>query len=283
MQEIEFSDEHSSFSWISWIVQWRFCFLKREFLSQRNYVVHLWRQRSCNQDDHERQKSYIDTCLQVPQDCSWLVTRQNYFGVHDPNQILKSTNSMTWWRKIISPLNGYGGTRYSGFCHRRRCGDIKRTQYFFCWINFIQRKSEQEFMDDVKSSTRDNMDDIDTHSLTWRIFMTSSKRAVIFLDRDYFAKSARHHKYRWEVNCKEIVRCDTETDSRTNTGNLRSVRTTSPWERLSLKNDEEIINLSKTKVYVFSDSVLCLGKVRAFPQSNDEWRVKLEWFMQRIG
>ena len=36
-------------------------------------------------------------------------------------------------------------------------------------------------------------------------------------------------------------------------------------------------------VYVFSDSVLCLGKVRPFPQSNDEWRVKLEWFMQRIG
>ena len=42
IQETEFSDEHSSFSRISWIVQWRFCFLKREFLSQRNYVVHLW-------------------------------------------------------------------------------------------------------------------------------------------------------------------------------------------------------------------------------------------------
>ena len=47
---------------------------------------------------------------------------------------------------------------------------------------------------------------------------------------------------------------------------------TSPWERLSLVNDEEIINLSKAKVSVISDSVLCLGKVRPFPQSNDEWR-----------
>ena len=30
---------------------------------------------------------------------------------------------------------------------------------------------------------------------------------------------------------------------------------------LSLVNDEEVISLSHAKVYVFSDSVLCLGKV----------------------
>ena len=42
-------------------------------------------------------------------------------------------------------------------------------------------------------------------------------------------------------------------------------------------NDEEVINLSKATVYVFSDSVLCLGRVRQFPQSNDEWETKLQW------
>ena len=35
----------------------------------------------------------------------------------------------------------------------------------------------------------------------------------------------------------------------------------SPWKQLSLVNDEEVISLSHAKVYVFSDSVLCLGKV----------------------
>ena len=35
----------------------------------------------------------------------------------------------------------------------------------------------------------------------------------------------------------------------------------SPWKKLSLVNDEEVISLSHAKVYVFSDSVLCLGKV----------------------
>ena len=31
------------------------------------------------------------------------------------------------------------------------------------------------------------------------------------------------------------------------------------WKRLSLIGDETVINLQSTKVYVFSDSVLCLG------------------------
>ena len=37
---------------------------------------------------------------------------------------------------------------------------------------------------------------------------------------------------------------------------------------LSLVNDEEVISLSHAKVYVFSDSVLCLGKVNQNPTSN---------------
>ena len=35
----------------------------------------------------------------------------------------------------------------------------------------------------------------------------------------------------------------------------------SPWTQLSLVNDEEVISLSHAKVHVFSDSVLCLGKM----------------------
>ena len=41
---------------------------------------------------------------------------------------------------------------------------------------------------------------------------------------------------------------------------------------------EEIISLSSTKVYVFSDSVLCLGKMNKNPQSNYAWEGRLMWF-----
>ena len=40
----------------------------------------------------------------------------------------------------------------------------------------------------------------------------------------------------------------------------------SSCEHLSLIGDEQVISLSHAKVYVFSDSVLCLGKVNENPQ-----------------
>ena len=44
------------------------------------------------------------------------------------------------------------------------------------------------------------------------------------------------------------------------------------WTQLPLINDPVIINLQSTKVYVFSDSVLCLGKVLQHPESNEAWK-----------
>ena len=52
----------------------------------------------------------------------------------------------------------------------------------------------------------------------------------------------------------------------------------SPWKQLSLGNDEEVISLSYAKVYVFSDSVLCPGKVNQNPTSKNVWEEKFSWF-----
>ena len=50
------------------------------------------------------------------------------------------------------------------------------------------------------------------------------------------------------------------------------------WKYLSLIGDEQVISLQRTKVYVFSDYVLCLGKMNENPQSNAAWEQRLEWF-----
>ena len=49
------------------------------------------------------------------------------------------------------------------------------------------------------------------------------------------------------------------------------------WKYLSLIGDERIINLQRTRVYVFSDSVLCLGKIHQNPESNEAWKKRIEW------
>ena len=49
------------------------------------------------------------------------------------------------------------------------------------------------------------------------------------------------------------------------------------WKYLSLIGDERVINLQRTKVYVFSDAVLCLGKIHQNPESNEAWKKRIEW------
>ena len=49
------------------------------------------------------------------------------------------------------------------------------------------------------------------------------------------------------------------------------------WKYLSLIGDERVINLQRTKVYVFSVSVLGLGKIFENRQSNDAWEQRLGW------
>ena len=49
------------------------------------------------------------------------------------------------------------------------------------------------------------------------------------------------------------------------------------WKYMSSIGDERIINLQRTKVYVFSDSVLCLGKIFENPQSNGAWEERMGW------
>ena len=52
----------------------------------------------------------------------------------------------------------------------------------------------------------------------------------------------------------------------------------SSWKYLSLTGDEQVISLQRTKVYVFSDSVLCRGKMNENPQSYMAWEERLAWF-----
>ena len=51
------------------------------------------------------------------------------------------------------------------------------------------------------------------------------------------------------------------------------------WKHLSLIGDETVLNLQRAKVYVFSDSVLCLGRVHSHPMSNEAWKERIGWII----
>ena len=52
---------------------------------------------------------------------------------------------------------------------------------------------------------------------------------------------------------------------------------TIPWVRTTLLHDRAV-KLSKAKVHVFFDSVLCLGIIQEYPRSTEASSKKLKWF-----
>ena len=51
------------------------------------------------------------------------------------------------------------------------------------------------------------------------------------------------------------------------------------WKQLSLIVDETVINIQRAKVYVFSETVLCLGKIHQNPDANEAWKKRIEWII----
>ena len=54
------------------------------------------------------------------------------------------------------------------------------------------------------------------------------------------------------------------------------------WKYLSLIGDETIINLQRAKVYVFSDSVLCLGKIHQHPRHQQKTEDSMNMRLDQI-
>ena len=95
-----------------------------------------------------------------------------------------------------------------------------------------------------KRSSMNVTEDSEKHSVIWGMFMSST-----------YQEYKRSHN---ETNVRHICEIVSEQDE------IYGVKTidgeNSSWKYLSLIGGEQVISLQRTKVYVFSDSVLCLGK-----------------------
>ena len=127
--------------------------------------------------------------------------------------------------------------------------------------NFVMGSDAAEFVDKVKDQVRNRqkrMSNVaesgEEHSIIWGMFMAATLNAATFMGKNFSTVEDLTLNQMFDVtaqlvnNQEEIHGLDKiqwEKDS---------------WKRLSLIGDETVTNLQSTKVYVFSDSVLCLGK-----------------------
>ena len=136
----------------------------------------------------------------------------------------------------------------------------------------------------LNRSPEDSMQDIDKRSLIWAMFMSSTLGASVFMGNTY-SENLHSITNTWEsVTLKQMFEISEQLileQSDEIFGVSQISCESSPWKHLSLVSDEEVISVSHAKVYVFSDSVLCLGKMNQKPISNTVWERKLGWFNRR--
>ena len=115
------------------------------------------------------------------------------------------------------------------------------------------------------------------HSIIWGMFMAATMNAATFMGKNFSTIQ------NFIMNCEDLtlkqmfdITAQMVNDQEEIHGLYKIHWGKDSWTRLSLIGDETVINLQRTKVYVFSDSVLCLGRIHQHPESNEAWKKRIE-------
>ena len=144
------------------------------------------------------------------------------------------------------------------------------------WLNRVNGR----FRKMLNRSPEDAMQDIDKRFMIWWRLMSSTLEASVFKRKNYSDNWQSIKKYWANFNVRQMFEISEQLILEKSDGIWVSLISweSSPWKQLSLVNDEQVISLSHAKAYVFSDSVLCLGKMNQNPASNTVWERQLERF-----
>ena len=115
----------------------------------------------------------------------------------------------------------------------------------------------------LNRSSGNELGEVERHSLIWRIFMTSSMQAAIFLGKDYFENlhSVRNTDKRPIVQSLFEVTQKLVHEQKLGISGLTDLSwNKSSWKKLALADGEESIKLMKAKVHVFPTLCCVSGK-----------------------
>ena len=146
--------------------------------------------------------------------------------------------------------------------------------------NFVMGSDAAEFVNKVKDQVRNRqkrMSNVaesgEEHSTIWGMFMAATLNAATFMGKNFSTIQSFVKNFE-ELTLKQMfdVTAQLVNDQEEIHGLEKIQWEKDSWKRLSLIGDETVINLQSTKVYVFSDYVLCLGKVLQHPECNEAWK-----------
>ena len=146
--------------------------------------------------------------------------------------------------------------------------------------NFVMGSDAAESVNKVKDQVRNRqkrMSNVaesgEEHSIIWGMFMAATKNVATFMGKN-FSTIQSFVKNSEDLTLKQMfdVTAQLVNNQEEINGLDEILWGKNSWTHLSLIGDETVINLQSTKVCVFPDSVLCLGRVLQHPESNEAWK-----------
>ena len=152
---------------------------------------------------------------------------------------------------------------------------------------FVVGSDAAEFVNQVKDQVRKRqqrmsnvVDSGEEHSIIWGVFMAATMNEATFIGKNFLDdqnsigdSTGLTLKKMFDISEKLV----SEQEEMNNVD--RIYWKNHSWKQLSLIGDETVINLQRAKVYVFSSSVLCLGRIHQHPESNEAWKKRIEWII----
>ena len=178
---------------------------------------------------------------------------------------------MNWWMKERGdPL----------FAHSERTTSLLKTMIRFVVRNQIILAQGEWSGEKDKNNPRRMQEKI-VKSILWcgTMFMSSKLQASAFMVNNY-SDNWHSIKNSKDLTLKQMFDTSARWVSEQNeiSGLETIVWENHSWTFLSLTGGESVFHLHRTKVYVFSDSVSCLGKIHENPRANTAWEERWAWF-----
>ena len=152
--------------------------------------------------------------------------------------------------------------------------------------NFVVGSDAAEFVNKVKVQVRNKQNRMsnvaeygEEHSIIWVMFMAATMNAATIMGKN-FLDNQNSIKISTDLTLKKMFDISEKLVSeQEEINNVDKIHWKNhSWKQLSLIGDETVINQC-AKVYVFSDSVLCLGRVHQHPEYNEAWKKRIGWII----
>ena len=194
-----------------------------------------------------------------------------------------------WYNKFVSSretlLDGAAQCTEGYFVIDQGQPDNINSQEVADSTNFVMGSDAAEFVNKVNDQVRKRqrrMSNVagsgEEHSIIWWMFMAVTMNAATFMGKNFqdnqnsiMKTTDLTLKKMFDISAKSVG----EQDEISNVDKIHWEKHS--WKHLSSIGDETVINLQRAKVYVFSESVLCLGRVHQHPKSNEAWKDRIGW------